>query len=104
MKSAGSRALKRCHSAAQEPLANRPHVQLAGAEKIDEARKPTGQCLRKGFIFAEGLRLQPQSQDDKSVRCPVQSAVKTCDEPVAPQDWQCVVAELALVLGFVNFP
>ena len=85
-------------------LANRRRIQLARAEKRDESRKPARQCLRKCLILAEGLIFQPQAQDDERVGRPVEFAVEARDEPVAPQNRQRVVAELALVLRLVDLP
>src|SRR5215207_8394635 len=80
---------------------DRLRIQPARAEKRDEARKPPRQCLRKCFVLAESLVFQPQAQDDERVRRTVEFAVESADELVTPQDWQGVVAELALVLGLV---
>src|SRR5215207_10567289 len=81
---------------------DRLRIQLARAKKRDEACKPTRQCLGKCFVLAQSLILQPQAQDDERVRRAVEFAVKSGDELVTPQDWQGVVAELALVLGLVD--
>jgi hypothetical protein len=89
---------------AQQRLANGPRIQLARAEKSDEARKPSRQCLRKYLIFAWRLILQPQAQDGKRIGRPVEFAVESRDETVAPQNRQRVVTELAQVLRLVHLP
>ncbi len=73
-------------ASAQQRLANRRCIQLARAEKRHEARKPTSQRLRKGLIEAKSLILQPQTQDNERVGRPVEFAVETGDETVAPEN------------------
>jgi hypothetical protein len=66
--------------------------------------KPGRQCLHKGLIETSSLILQPQTQDDERVGLPVELAVETGDETLAPENRQRVVAEPALVLRLVDLP
>src|SRR3990172_8643975 len=92
------------YTPAQQRFANGLCIQFSGTEKGDEARNPAGQSLRKILVFAEGFIFQPQAQDDEGVGRPVEFTVETPNEPVAPQNRQGVIAELALVLRFVYLP
>ena len=71
---------------------------LLAPRNVTNRANPRANASANASIFAEGLILQPQAQDDERVGRPVEFAVESRDELVAPQNRQRVVAELALVL------
>src|ERR671925_510985 len=74
---------------AEEPL----HALYAAGERLDERR-----------VVGERLVLEPQTEDREGRGRAVQSSVEAGDQPVAPQDRQRVVAELALHRRRVHLP
>src|SRR5579871_5330251 len=79
-------------------------IHCARAEEADKAGKTSRQCLREKRIVAQRLLRQPETQNDEGVGCPIELAVEAAYQPVAPQDRKGVIAVLAKMLRFVDFP
>src|SRR6476619_5256025 len=95
---------RRPQSFAEQALWHARDVETLRTEEAAHPLDPASERLGEGRVGRECVILEPEAEDREGGGRSLEPSVEPRDEPVAPQDGECVVAELALRRRRVHLP